>query len=99
MSRVEYSPLAMDDISAVWDFIAADDSAAADGFIEELLEDCKRIAQMPRMGRKRPEYGRVLRSFPFRDYIIFYRCASFGIEVARVVSGFRDLDRLNWPKE
>ena len=99
MSPVEYSPLARDDLGAIWDFIAADDTDAADRFVDELLEECNRLAEMPRIGRKRPEYGRTLRSFPFRDYLIFYRSASFGIEVARVVSGFRDLDRLTWPKD
>jgi toxin ParE1/3/4 len=35
-----------------------------------------------------------LRSFPVENYLIFYRPIAAGIEILRVVSGYRDLDML-----
>lgn len=46
------------------------------------------------MGRKRDELLPLLRSFGVDDYLIFYRPIESGIEILRVVSGYRDLDAL-----
>ena len=42
------------------------------------------------MGRKRDELAPNVRSFPIDDYLI-YRAIEEGVEVLRVVSGYRDL--------
>jgi toxin ParE1/3/4 len=46
------------------------------------------------MGRRRDELLPSLRSFPVEDYLIFYRPIEEGIEILRVVSGYRDLEAL-----
>ena len=46
------------------------------------------------MGRRRDELLPTLRSFPVDDYLIFYRPIVEGIEVVRIVSGYRDLEAL-----
>lgn len=46
------------------------------------------------MGRRRDELLPSLRSFPVDDYLIFYRPIAGGIEILRVVSGYRDLNAL-----
>jgi toxin ParE1/3/4 len=43
------------------------------------------------MGRRRDELGPALRSFPVGRYVIFYRSTKGGIEVARVLSAYREL--------
>lgn len=48
----------------------------------------------PSMGRKRSEFYLHCGAFQFDDYLIFYRPIETGIEVLRVVSGYRDLDAL-----
>ena len=40
------------------------------------------------------ELGESLRSFPVGNYVIFYRAMQDGIEVVRVLSGFRDIPNL-----
>lgn len=52
------------------------------------------LANFPNMGRRRDELLTSLRSFPVDDYLIFYRQIESGIEITRVVSGYRDLDAL-----
>ena len=46
------------------------------------------------MGRRRDELLPTLRSFPVDDYLIFYLPIVEGIEVVRIVSGYRDLEAL-----
>jgi toxin ParE1/3/4 len=46
------------------------------------------------MGRPRDELAVGLRSLPVGDYLVFYRSGKDGIEVARILSGYRDLDAI-----
>lgn len=82
------------DLQEIWLFIAQDSEVAADRFIDRILQTCQRLARTPRIGRPREELATGLRSHPFDKYLIFYRIGKSGIEVARVLSGFRDIDTL-----
>jgi len=46
------------------------------------------------MGRSYSQLAPALRGFPLENYIIFYRPAAKGIEVERLLSGYRDLEAL-----
>jgi toxin ParE1/3/4 len=46
------------------------------------------------MGRKRDEPAPGLRGFPVRKYVLFYRVVEDGIEIVRVLWGYRDLELL-----
>lgn len=59
-----------------------------------LTEKCGLLAESPEMGRHREELSPRLRSFPVGRYVIFYRTAERGIEVARIVSAYRDIGQL-----
>lgn len=52
------------------------------------------LAQFPEMGRNRDDIVPSIRSFPVNNYLIFYRTVALGIEVVRVVSGYRNLENL-----
>ena len=52
------------------------------------------LARSPYLGRSREELAPRLRSFPVGDYLIFYRPTKTGIVVVRVLSGYRDPDKL-----
>ncbi|MEA5617295.1 type II toxin-antitoxin system RelE/ParE family toxin [Cronbergia sp. UHCC 0137] len=83
------------DIESIINFVADHNSLdAADKLLNKINHKCKNLAQFPSMGRKRDQLLPSLRSFPVDDYLIFYRCISEGIEILRVVSGYRDLDAL-----
>ena len=43
-------------------------------------------------GRARPELGEEVRSFPIGNYVVFYKPLAAGIELVRVLSGYRDID-------
>ena len=46
------------------------------------------------MGRRRDELAPGLQSFPVDRFLIFYIELENGIEVARVISGYQDIESL-----
>ena len=91
MSRYRLSAQARSDLDDIWLYIASDNVTAADGFIDVLVGKFQTLATQPGVGRTRDELGESVRSFPVGNYVIFYRAMRDGIEVARVLSGFRDI--------
>ena len=85
------SPVAESDLSDIWVFIGSDNPKAADNFVDALHSRCLALTHTPHMGRSRDDLVRGLRSFPFRDYVIFYRVTDTSVDVVRVLSGFRDI--------
>ena len=91
MSRYRLSQQSRSDLDDIWLYIAADNVTAADHFADKLVGKFQTLAAQPGMGRTRDELGESLRSFPVGNYVIFYRPMRDGIEIARVLSGFRDI--------
>ena len=91
MSRYRLSEQSRSDPDDIWLYIASDNVSAADRFIDELVGKFQTLATQPGIGRTREEFGESLRSFPVGNYVIFYRAMQDGIEVMRVLSGFRDI--------
>ena len=44
------------------------------------------------MGQNCNNFTSGLRSFPVENYLIFYRPIDGGVDVVRIVSGYRDLE-------
>jgi len=94
LAKIERSSQAQHDLVDIWLYIANDSPAAADKFLDQIDTICKLLSASPLLGRSREELGRSLRSFPVGDYLIFYTPMRTGIVVVRVLSGYRDLDKL-----
>ena len=82
------------DLTEIWWFIAQNNPVNASRFTAMLREKCQTLAELPGMGRERVELASGLLGFSVGNYLIFYRETDYGIEIARVVSGFRDLPPL-----
>ncbi|WP_089128627.1 type II toxin-antitoxin system RelE/ParE family toxin [Tolypothrix sp. NIES-4075] len=77
------------------DYIADKSSFdAAERLLKKINQKCSNLANFPNIGRRRDELSPSLQSFPVENYLIFYRPIADGIEIARVVSGYQDLDAL-----
>ena len=95
MTAVHLSPEALTDLDAIWDYIAKDSPANADGFIERLVQTVtSTLATAPRAGRVRDEFDDTLRSFPFERYLVMYRVQKDAVQIVRIIHGARDLSAI-----
>lgn len=92
MNSVEFSTKAVEDLEGILDFISRDNPNAATRFVAMLKERCKILSQFPEMGEARDELAPSLRVFVVGGHAIYYRPASAGIRVDRVLHGSRDPD-------
>ena len=84
------SALAERDLEEIWSYVAEDASpATADRLIDAIIERFELLAEQPRMGRLRPEFGPGVRSFAVESYVIYYRDEG-ELLVARILHGRRD---------
>lgn len=90
MAGITRRPAARRDLIDIWLYIADDNEAAADRFLDRIQTALKMLLENPLAGRTRSELIEGLRSFPVGNYILFYRPAPGGIELIRALSGYRD---------
>jgi toxin ParE1/3/4 len=79
----------VDSISA---YVATDNGKAADELLDRFGRVFEMLVQNPQAGRRRPDLGQNLRSFPVGRYIIIYAPVPDGIEVVRVIHGRQDIN-------
>jgi toxin ParE1/3/4 len=92
MALVNKTVRAETDLLDIWLYIARDHIVAADRLLDVVDEKCTLLATFPNMGRSRPELAAGIRSFAIGSYIVFYHVVDVGVEIVRVLSGFRDID-------
>lgn len=80
------------DLVEIWLHVAQDSIKAADDLLDNMDKEIQLIAASPKIGRKREELAKNLRSFPVSSYVVFYRIQPGGIEIIRVLHGARDID-------
>lgn len=84
------SALAEQDLEEIGSYVAEDASpATADRLIDVLIDRFELLAEQPRMGRLRPEFGAGVRSFSVENHVIYYR-HDRDVLIARVLHGRRD---------
>jgi plasmid stabilization system protein ParE len=94
MMRLRIAPLARADLAQIRDYIARDNPSAADTQIDAFFDRFHMLARNPEMGEARPDLGPDLRVFTVGSYLIVFRSVAKGVEVARVMSGYRDISEL-----
>lgn len=94
MSRYILSPEARQDLREIKDYIAGYNKIAAMRLIESIRAKCRDLTNFPKMGRSYAELYPELRGIPLDKYIILYRLIENGVEIVRVVSGYRNLKSL-----
>ncbi|GAA6616290.1 type II toxin-antitoxin system RelE/ParE family toxin [Scytonema sp. NUACC26] len=88
------SPKANQDLEEIIDYFTSRNIDAGERFIDEFNKKCRNLANFPNMGRSYADIKDYLRGVPLNGYIILYRVTDGGIEILRVVSGYRDLESL-----
>lgn len=88
------------DLENIGDFIAEDNPRRAVSFVNELIEACERLADIPRGYPLVPRYeASGIRRRVFGEYLIFYRVAAEQIDVLHVLNGARDYDAILFPSD
>ncbi len=94
MSNYSFSDVAIQDLDEICDYIAQGNPSAASKLFDAIRQKCKLVANFPNMGKSYEMLSPRLRGFTVDDYMIFYYPRENGIDIARVVSGYRDLESL-----
>ena len=94
MAKIEQSALAKSDLVDIWLYIAQDNLEAADRFIDQIEQKFLLLASTPEAGVSRDKLAPGLRSFPIGDHLILYKPTKGGIVIVRVLSGYRDIEKL-----
>jgi antitoxin ParD1/3/4/toxin ParE1/3/4 len=80
--RFALHPLATQDITDIWEFIAQDSLQAARRFREELLASIRALVPFPNAGHKRPDLtGRPLRFITVREYLVRRKKTPYGLSL------------------
>jgi toxin ParE1/3/4 len=94
MSSYSFSDEAIKDIDDICEYIAPQNSKAASQLFDAIRTKCKLVASFPNMGKNYSKLAPNLRGFVVEDYIVFYYPRKDGIDITRVLSGYRDLESL-----
>lgn len=84
-------PLAAQDITEIWEYIAEDNPLAARRVREEILYRIRAVVAHPQSGHRRPDLtGRPLRFILVREYLIAYAPEEKPLWVVAVMHGRRN---------
>jgi toxin ParE1/3/4 len=90
MRTVRTSRRACRDLDEIWFWIARDSPEIASKFIDRITDQFPALATYPKLGRLRLDLTPSILSFPFHNYVIYYRETRRGIEIVRVLHGARE---------
>jgi toxin ParE1/3/4 len=80
MRKLRVTRSAVADLDEIWLYIARNGSVeAAERVVDLITSKFSMLATLPRVGRRRPELGPEIRSFPVQNYRIYYRQEKGGI--------------------
>lgn len=92
MNRFRLSKRAKTDIVEIREYIARDNTRAADQLVGELFDLFLSLGRNPKIGQLRPELRPDLRSISHGNYVTFYYASRDCAEIVCVVHGARDVE-------
>jgi toxin ParE1/3/4 len=86
-------------LESIGDYIALDNPGQAITFLEEIVERCEQLAEMPHAYPLVPryEYSGVRRRV-VGEYLIFYRIGTEQIEILHILNGARNYETILFPE-
>lgn len=85
MARIIRTRQARADVLDIWEYIAADNTAAADKLLLRLDEVVRLLAKQPEQGSPQDKYRDGLRCMPVGNYLIFYDQIPDAIRILRIL--------------
>lgn len=93
-NKFELSEFARNDLKEIWTYLANLNQNAAGKLLREFAKKFQLLADNPKIGHKQDDFIFDLRSFPYKNYTIFYFPNENGIEIYRVLHGARNIEEL-----
>ena len=84
------------DIQEISRFLAVVSRVTADKLLDALEQHFLMLAENKHFGRARPDIRPDLRYSVVKNYLIFYRPITGGVEIVRVVHGRRNIQALDF---
>jgi toxin ParE1/3/4 len=94
MSSYFFTDAAVKDLDDICEYIGQQNLKAASRLFDTIRKKCKLVANFPNMGKSYSKLSVNLRGFVVEDYVIFYYPRKDGIDIVRIISGYRDLESL-----
>lgn len=92
MARVAWTPQALADLQAAYEFVARDSVRYAEALTERLFDAAERLELFPLSGRVVPEVGREdVRELIVSGYRVVYRVREVEVEILTVTHAARPL--------
>jgi plasmid stabilization system protein ParE len=86
---------ALDDLDALWEYIAVDNLDAADRVVADIFRACEQLAESPGIGHTREDLtDRPLRFWSVGRYLVIYRYDQRPIDIIGVLHSARDVLRI-----
>ncbi len=96
MKRLVVTEEAKLDLAEIHAYLLSHSEQAAEELVEHIEVTFDWLAEHPLVGRRCPEYSRrgsQMRCWRVSTYLVCYRVRRDSVEIARVISGYRDLPR------
>ena len=92
--KIVWSPLALDRVAEISDYIARENVSAARSWIDAIFTKAKRLEKFPKSGRAVPEIRRSsIREIIYGNYRIIYRIKKGQLAILTVRHGKQQLPR------
>ena len=85
MPRILRTAKAKEDTIEIWEYIGADNEAAADRVIDDIDQRLTSLSRFPLSGKAAPFIASGIYCSPVGRYVVYYRPIADGIEVLRVL--------------
>ena len=92
--QVRLTPPARHDLARLRDYLLdVAGSSRARAYVDRVVAHCRRLAETPEAGARRPEFGEGVQSTVVPPYVILYEPKHYGMRVLRIIHGTRDIER------
>jgi addiction module RelE/StbE family toxin len=96
--KVIFAPAAKLDLFNIGEHIRRENPARALSFVDELIDRCLTLADLPRRHPLVPRYEHWgIRRCVHGDYLIFYRVRSDAVDIVHVLHGAMDYESMLFP--
>ncbi|GIT93308.1 hypothetical protein JANAI62_37410 [Jannaschia pagri] len=93
MTKLEYRPLALDDLNAIFEIVGSDYPQRGYDFVEAIRERCRtNLLPTPGLGPSRQDLGQGIRIYPIKTMrvVVVYRVSDNALVIIRVFYGGAD---------